>query len=181
MNNSLRPILEASYSKNKKAKQLLEGQNYTLDKRLSTKEAKVFIDQSGKPNVAVRGSKSVKDFLISDPLLALGLGNLDPRKKSTNKLIKKTKKKYGSDPNLFGHSLGGALIDNSKTKGTITTFNKGAGLADFNKKIKKNQTDIRTSGDLVSLISKTQKGKKKLTIKNNNILKAHGLINLKST
>ena len=45
MNNSLRPILEASYAKNKKAKQLLEGQNYKLDKRLSTKEAKVFISQ----------------------------------------------------------------------------------------------------------------------------------------
>ena len=89
MNNSLRPILEASYSKNKKAKQLLAGQNFTLDNRLSSKEAKVFIDQNGKPNIAVRGSKSVKDFLISDPLLALGLGNLDPRQKSTNKLIKK--------------------------------------------------------------------------------------------
>ena len=43
--------------------------------------------------------------------------------------------KYGSDPNLFGHSLGGALIDNSKTKGTIITYNKGAGLGDFNKNI----------------------------------------------
>ena len=178
MNNSLRPILEASYAKNKKAKQLLEGQNYKLDKRLSTKEAKVFINQDGKPNIAVRGSKSVKDFLISDPLLALGLGKLDPRQKSTDKLIKKTIKKYGSDPNLYGHSLAGALIDNAKTKGTITTFNKGVGLSGFGKKIKKNQTDIRTSGDLVSLISKTQKGNK-LTIKNNNILKAHGLVNLK--
>ena len=178
--NSLRPILEASYSKNKKAKQLLEQQNYTLDKRLSTKEAKIFISPTGTPNIAVRGSKSVKDFLISDPLLALGLGKLDPRQKSTNKLIKKTKKKYGSDPNLYGHSLGGALIDNAKTTGKIITFNKGSGLSDFGKKIKKNQTDIRTSGDLVSLISKTQKGKNKLTIKNNNILKAHGLKNLKS-
>ena len=135
MNNQLRPILEASYSKNKKDNILLAGQNYTLDKRLSTKEAKVFINQDGKPNIAVRGSKSVKDFLISDPLLALGLGNLDPRKKATNKLIKKTKMKYGSDPNLFGHSLGGALIDNSKTTGTIITYNKGTGLSGFGKKI----------------------------------------------
>ena len=179
MNNQLRPILEASYSKNKKANSLLAGQNYTLDKRLSTKEAKVFISPNGTPNIAVRGSKSVKDFLISDPLLALGLGNLDPRQKATDKLIKKTKKKYGSDPNLYGHSLAGALIDDAKTKGTITTFNKGTGLNGFGKKIKKNQTDIRTSGDLVSLISKTQKGKKKITIKNNNVLKSHGLINLK--
>ena len=179
MNNSLRPILEASYAKNKEAKKMLEKENYKLDKGLSTEEAKVFIDKNGNPNIAVRGSKNVKDFLISDPLLALGLGKLDPRQKATDKLIKKTTKKYGTDPNLYGHSLGAALIDNDKTNGKITTFNKGAGLADFGKKIKKNQTDIRTSGDLVSLISKTQKGKKKITIKNNNILKAHGLVNLK--
>ena len=179
MNNSLRPILEASYAKNKEAKKMLEKENYKLDKGLSTKEAKVFIDKNGNPNIAVRGSKSAKDFLISDPLLALGLGKLDPRQKATDKLIKKTTKKYNQQPNLYGHSLGGSLISNAKTKGTITTFNKGAGLGDFGKKIKKNQTDIRTSGDLVSLISKTQKGKNKLTIKNNNILKAHGLVNLK--
>ena len=46
------------------------------------------------------------------------------------------------------------------------------------KKIQKNQTDIRTSGDLVSLISTTQKGKYKITLKNNNIISAHGLHNL---
>lgn len=181
MNNSLRPILEASYAKKKEAKNILEKENYTLDKKLSTKEAKVFVDKSGNANIAVRGSKSAKDFLISDPLLLMGLSKLDPRQKQTNKLIKKTKAKYGSDVNLYGHSLGGSLVSNAKTKGKITTFNKGAGIADFGKKIKKNQTDIRTSGDLVSLISKTQKGKNKQTIKNNNILKAHGLKNLKHT
>ena len=52
------------FSNYKKANSLLAGQNYTLDKRLSTKEAKVFLNQDGKPNIAVRGSKNVKDFLI---------------------------------------------------------------------------------------------------------------------
>ena len=85
MNNSLRPILEASSAKNKEAKKMLEKENYKLDKGLSTKEAKVFIDKNGNPNIAVRGSKSAKDFLVSDPLLALGLGNLDPRQKATDK------------------------------------------------------------------------------------------------
>ena len=64
MNNSLRPILEASYSKNKKAKQLLEQQNYTLDKRLSTKEAKVFISPTGKPNIAIMCGKSKLQSLL---------------------------------------------------------------------------------------------------------------------
>ena len=179
MNDNLRPILEASYAKNKEAKNILEKNNYKLDKDLSTKEARVFVDEEGTPNITVRGSKTAKDWLISDPLLALGLSSIDPRQKSTNKLIEKTKKKYGSDPNLYGHSLGGALVSGANTKGKITTFNKGAGASDLFRKISKNQTDIRTSGDIVSALSTTQRGKNKITLKNNNILKAHGLINLK--
>jgi hypothetical protein len=179
MNNNLRPILEASYAKNKEAKKILESQNYKLDKGLSTKEAKVFVDENGVPNIAVRGSKTVKDFLISDPLVALGLGRFDPRQKSTDRLIKKTKQKYNQDPNLYGHSLGGSLISNAKTKGKITTFNKGAGMGDLLKQISSNQTDIRTSGDIVSALSTTQRGKNKITLKNNNIFKSHGLKNLK--
>ena len=178
MNDNLRPILEASYAKNKEAKKILENQNYKLDKGLSTKEAKVFVDKNGVPNIAVRGSKTAKDWLISDPLLALGLSSIDPRQKSTNKLIEKTKSKYNQDPNLFGHSLAGSLISNANTTGKITTFNKGAGISDLFHKIKKNQTDIRTSGDLVSALSTTQKGKNKITLKNNNIFTSHGLNNL---
>lgn len=179
MNDNLRPILEASYAKNKEAKNILEKNNYKLDKDLSTREARVFVDEEGTPNITVRGSKTAKDWLISDPLLALGLSSLDPRQKSTNKLIEKTKKKYGSDPNLYGHSLGGALVSGANTKGKITTFNKGAGMGDLLKQISSHQTDIRTSGDIVSALSTTQRGKNKITLKNNNILKAHGLKNLK--
>ena len=54
MNDNLRPILEASYAKNKEAKNILEKNNYKLDKGLSTKEAKVFVDENGTPNIAVR-------------------------------------------------------------------------------------------------------------------------------
>ena len=179
MNEHLKPILEASYATNKEAKNILEKNNYKLDKDLSTREARVFVDEEGTPNITVRGSKTAKDFLISDPLIALGLSKYDPRQKSTNKLIEKTKKKYQKDPNLYGHSLGGSLVNNAKTKGNITTFNKGAGAGDLFRKIPKNQTDIRTSGDLVSALSTTQRGKNKITIKNKNIFKAHGLTNLK--
>ena len=176
MNDNLRPILEASYAKNKEAKNILEKNNYKLDKDLSTREARVFVDEEGTPNITVRGSKTAKDFLISDPLIALGLSKYDPRQKSTNNLIEKTKKKYQKDPNLFGHSLGASLVNNANTTGNITTFNKGA---DLFRKIPKNQTDIRTSGDLVSALSTTQRGKHRITIKNNNPLTSHGLKNLK--
>ena len=47
MNEHLKPILEASYAKNKDAKNMLEKQNYKLDKDLSTREARVFVDEHG--------------------------------------------------------------------------------------------------------------------------------------
>ena len=176
MNEHLKPILEASYAKRKDARNILEKHNYKLDDELSSKEAKVFVDADGTPNITVRGSKSVKDFLVSDPLLALGLQKYDPRQIETNNLIEKTKKKYNTEKvNLYGHSLAGSLIDNANTKGNITTFNKGVGLKDMFKKIPKRQTDIRTSGDFVSALSITQRGKHKITLDNPDILKAHSL------
>ena len=55
MNKYLKPILEASYQKSRDAKNTLEKQGMTLDRSLSNKEAKVFLDAEGRPNIAVRG------------------------------------------------------------------------------------------------------------------------------
>jgi len=180
MNTYLKPILEASYQKSKVAKNTLERQGYKLDRDLSNKEAKVFVDAEGKPNIAVRGSKSAYDFLVSDPLLAIGRSDLDPRKRRTDALIETVKKKYKTDNvDLYGHSLGGALVSGADTKGKITTFNKGAGLSSINKAINPNQTDIRTESDIVSLLSKTERGGKKIEFKgSDNPLIAHSISQL---
>ena len=56
----------------------------------------------------------------------------------------------------------GILIKNNK----VITLDKGVGLSGIGKTIGKNQTDIRTSNDPVSLLSNTQKNLgKKITIK----------------
>jgi len=58
--------------------------------------------------------------------------------------------------------LVGILIKNNK----VITLDKGVGLSGIGKTIGKNQTDIRTSNDPVSLLSNTQKNLgKKITIK----------------
>jgi len=175
MNTYLKPILEASYQKSKDAKNTLEKQGYKLDRDLSNKEAKVFVDSEGKPSIAVRGSKSAYDFLVSDPLLAIGRSDLDPRKRRTNELIETVKKKYKTENiDLYGHSLGGSLISNADTKGKITTFNKGVGLGTVGKTINPNQTDIRTESDIVSLLSKTERGGMKQDIRGSkNPIEAH--------
>jgi len=175
MQSYLKPILEASYQKSKDAKNTLEKQGYKLDRDLSNKEAKVFVDSEGRPGIAVRGSKSAYDFLVSDPLLALGKSNLDPRKRRTDALIETVKKKYKTENvDLYGHSLAGHLISNADTKGKITTFNKGVGLGTIGKTINPNQTDIRTESDIVSLLSKTERGGTKQDIKgSSNPIQAH--------
>lgn len=176
----IRPILDASYQPKKLAAKTLAKSGFTLDKKLSTNESKVFIDSMGNPNIAFRGSKTAKDWLVSDTLLGLGASRFDPRFSQAKTLTKQVEKKYGKPADVFGHSLGGALAEKSGAKGNITTFNKGVGIGDIGKKIPKNQTDIRTKADLVSALSLTQKynGDQK-TIKGSlNPIAAHSLENL---
>jgi len=173
----IRPILEASYQPKKLASKTLAKSGYTLDKKLSTNESKVFIDSQGNPNIAFRGSKTVKDFLFSDPLLAIGASKFDPRVKEAKALTKQVEKKYSKPADVFGHSLGGFLAEKSGAKGNITTFNKGVGYNDIGRSISKNQTDIRTNNDIVSALSLTQKyNGNNETIKGSlNPIVAHGI------
>jgi hypothetical protein len=179
----IKPILKSSYQNQKEASKTLEKLGYTYDKGLSTNQSKVFVDSQGNPNIAFRGSKTAKDWLISDPLLALGLQNLDPRFKEAKALTKKVEQKYGKPADVFGHSLGGTLAENSGAKGSIITYNKGAGIGDIGKKIPKNQTDIRAKSDIVSALSLTQRHNNGdlINLKTpilQNPLQAHGLDNL---
>lgn len=173
----IRPILDASYQPKKLAAKTLAKSGFTLDKKLSTNESKVFVDSMGNPNIAFRGSKTVKDFLISDPLLAIGASRFDPRFKEAKSLTKQVENKYGKPADVFGHSLSGTIAENSGASGNIYTFNKGVGIGDIGKKIPKNQTDIRTKADLVSALSLTQKyNGNQQTIKGSlNPIKAHGV------
>ena len=64
--------------------------------------------------------------------------------------------------------MGGSLSEYSKGD-KIITINKGVGLSGIGKQLKSNQTDTRTNNDIVSVLSKTQSGIKKINIKTNNI------------
>jgi hypothetical protein len=174
-------ILRASYDTQKDADIRLRNLDYKLDKNLSTPESKVFIDKDRNPSIAIRGSKTVKDFLISDSLLLFGLEKYDPRQRRTNELVKKVAQKYKKEPTLYGHSLGGSLAEKTNSKGSIYTLNKGTGIGDVFKTIPKNQFDTRTSNDVVSLLSTTQRNKsKKKTLYNfQDPLTAHTITNLR--
>lgn len=152
-------ILKTSYLNQKEAANKFNNAGYKYDDNLSSNDAKVFVDENGKPNIAFRGTKPrFKDY-VSDLALLTGLEKYDTRFKESQRITKLVKDKYQQEPNVFGHSLGGALAEKSGSKGTIITDNKGAGFGDIGKTIPKNQQDYRNKNDFISLLSLTQKHK----------------------
>ena len=176
----LEDLIKASYKKSTDAEKIGKKYNLKLDSTLSSPEQKVFIDKKGKPIIAYRGSTSsniknfTRDWLMSDVGILTGTSQYDPRIKRSKDVYEKVIDKYsGKTPTLIGHSLGGhiaELVGESNKDNKVITYNKGAGLGDIGKKINKNQTDIRTGGDLISALSLTQKGGKKITIDNTKFL-----------
>ena len=89
--------------------------------------------------------------------------------------------KYGENNLILsGHSLGSSLSEEigRKNKDEIYTLNKPVTPGDIikGKRVPKNQTDIRTSRDAVSILRPLQRRKKAITIKSDslNLLKEHG-------
>ena len=178
-------LLKASYMPQHDAKEHMKKLGYGYDHDLSNMETKVFVSPEGKPIIAHRGSKRVKDF-IDDGLLAFGLERFSKRFQDAKKITQKVQDKYKTHADSVGHSLGGSLAEKSKAGGEIITYNKGTGLADlFKKKNSQRQLDITTKGDLVNGLGLTQTANKE-TIENQkkspiffqNALNAHGVDNL---
>jgi hypothetical protein len=152
-------ILKTSYLNQKEAANKFNNAGYKYDENLSSNDAKVFVDENGKPNIAFRGTKPrFKDY-VSDLALLTGLEKYDTRFKESQRITQLVKDKYGKEPDVYGHSLGGALAEKSGSKGNIITDNKGVGVAGIGRTVPKNQQDYRNKNDFISLLSLTQKHK----------------------
>lgn len=154
--NKLYDLIKSSYGKNNEAETIGNKYGLKLDPVLSNREHKVFVDpNTNNSSVVFTGTRKPKD-LVTDAALLFGLGKYTKRFKDSEKLIKDVRNKYSNGLiQTSGDSLGGTLAGYVKADSKIT-FNKGTGLGDIGKKIGKNQIDIRTKYDPVSLLSKTQ-------------------------
>ena len=167
--------IDASYKNNETAKNMLSKQGFSLDEQLSGQRAKVFTNPKGEPVVAFRGTANKKD-MVTDALIMAGLGKYTKRVKHSKKVIKQVEDKYKQKVGAIGHSLGGYLAENSNAKGKIVTYNKAAtGQNKYNK----NQTDIRTKKDLVSILTKKKGNNITLKSKSWNPFVAHSTKSLK--
>ena len=177
--NEVKDLIEAGYSRTGEAEYIGKRYGLTLDKSLSKANHKVFFDKERNPTVVYRGSKNENDAM-TDGLIAVGLEKYSTRFRESKDLMKDVTKKYNNKlVTSMGHSLGGSLAEYSGGD-KIITINKGVGFGGIGKEISNKQTDIRTNNDVVSLLSKTQHGGKKVNIKtkNINLLKEHSHQNL---
>lgn len=147
-------LLNSSYNKKNK-----DYGDYKIDKQLSGKRTKVYYNEKeNKPVIVHRGTKSIQDVGTD---IGLAFGYRGKRFEHAKKMQKKAEKKYGTENlHTLGHSLGGIIAEetgaNSKN---IITLNKAITPWELNKKRGKNQTDIKTSNDPVSMLNKFSKNK----------------------
>ena len=164
--SELKDLLQASYSRNTPAREIGKKYGYTLDDSLSNAEQKVFIDKDNNPKIVFTGSRKGAD-VITDLAILTGTAGLTPRFQRSSKLVDKVKDKYKNRPiTALGDSLGGTLAESVGGKvDKVITSSKGVGLFGIGKQIRNNQTDIRASNDVISVLRNTQSGGKKVTIK----------------
>jgi len=160
----LQEVLKDTYKKNK---DIDAPAGYTLDRSLSTNQAKVFkSDNSNDVIIAHRGSATKNDWLDNYSYARYGNVKNTDTYKAAKRVQNQAIRKYGADNiTSVGHSRAGLYVQElndrpqTKTKSAIT-FNKAAGISDLFRNNPENQTDIRTNKDIVSILSPFQKHKK---------------------
>lgn len=151
---TLKKVLKSSYKSGK-----LSDSNLVVNPKLTGKRVQVYYDpKTKKAIVSHRGSASLKDWVVTNVGMALGYegGN---RFRHAKKIQKEAEKIYGvENVTTVGHSLGGRIAEKvGKKSNKIITYNKATTIRSLLEPTQSNQTDIRTTGDIVSHLSKYQK------------------------
>ena len=154
-------VLKASYQKKNE-----DMNGYVVDKELSGQRVKVYHHPTENKTLVVhKGTASIQDWGTN---LAMTFGiKTGKRFKHAKKIQKQAEAKYkDSEKITLGHSLG-AKIAEDVGKNEVITLNKPTLPLDIitGKKVKKNQTDVRTERDPVSILRGLQRGRKATVIK----------------
>jgi hypothetical protein len=166
-------LLKKSYENN-----LSDYKDYKVDKSLSGQRVQIYFNPTTKKAYVVhRGSQGSVDWLNTNLRLGLFNDTSSARFQYSKDIQKKAEEKYGKDNvTTLGHSLGSKLAETSAAKDSkVVTYNGVSLPNDYFKKTNKNQTNIRTSNDVVSILKPLVQNKNTRTIKSDsyNPLKAH--------
>nr|WPF46542.1 MAG: hypothetical protein [Lake Baikal virophage 5] len=166
----LAKFVDAGY-KTKSEAENVDG--YVLDKELSTKRDKVYYDpNTGKAVHTIAGTDKAKDW-SNNLLIPLGLHQYSNRYKNAEKIQKKANEKYGKDNlSLVSHSQSGNIAQNLAKKKLVGDENitlNPAIIGSHNPKLKV----VKSSGDVVSALTLTNKKDKVIKSKTWNPLTEH--------
>lgn len=167
----IKKLINASYNK-----KLSNIDGYELDKDLSDRKVQVYT-KDGQAYVIHRGTQGFQDVL-TDIKMTFGYKK-DKRFKHAKEIQNKAYEKYGPENiHTLAHSLGAKLAEEYGKKGKeVITLNKPTLPEDVIKKrkVSKNQYDIKTTLDPVSILKPFQQDKKDIVIKSEtlNPLKEH--------
>jgi hypothetical protein len=154
--NKIRGVINSSYIDDDKS-----PKGYMLDKELSDTRVKVYTDiNSNQVLVVHRGSYGLKDWMDNGKYLVTGKIKSSDTYKAHKKKQQAAVDKYGASNIIsIGHSRGGKYVeelnDDVPVKEVIT-YNKAIAPGDMFRRNPKNQTDIRSSRDVVSSLSPFQ-------------------------
>jgi hypothetical protein len=141
-------FITASYAKKKNAKEI---DGYVLDRQLSSKQNKVYVNPEGKVVIANAGTSDLLDW-TNNAYVPLGLYHTTKRYKDIEDIQKKAISKYGKE-NItnVGHSQSGEALRNLANRGLT---NEAVAVNPFIINKPHEGVDvIRSSGDLVSLMT----------------------------
>lgn len=175
--SNFQKMLKESYSKKPEEK----IDNFIYDPEVSTDRAKVYHNpETGQTTITHTGTDTPTDWL-NNIAIATNTYKYTDRYKKGKKAQEATEKKYGKENvSTLGHSQGARLAEiHGKNSKEILTLNKAS--TPFEKYTNPKQTDIRSSGDVVSGIQYLNpfayigKKNKAISIKkeSNNIIKEH--------
>tara|TARA_R110000751_G_scaffold254502_3_gene353992 strand:- start:284 stop:1405 length:1122 start_codon:yes stop_codon:yes gene_type:complete len=134
--------------------------NYKVDKKLSGQRVQVYHNPENDKTIVVhRGTASIQDWGTN---IAMTFGIKGKRYKHAKKIQDQAEEKYGKKNIItMGHSQGGRWAELlGRDTAEVITLNKPTLPADILTfdKVPKNQTDIKTTGDPVSIYRKYQRG-----------------------
>jgi hypothetical protein len=161
---SLKTAVKSAYG-DKKSKQKILNEGYVKNKKLSNQNQKVFFNPNTNSllfNVA--RSHNIKDFAITDPLLALGKLKQTGRYKEAKRTLEKAKDIYNpTNTTVTGHSLGASIGSGIASKNDkFLGFNAGYTIGQKTRSNKGQHQQYRTEGDLVSVLGSGAKNIKTL-------------------
>ena len=148
---------------------------FKIDKDLSSKRSKVYANPKGKVVVSHQGSATKRDWLVNNPAILIGQYKNTKRYKNIQKLQEKVNEKYGKENvQTVSHSQTGKASQILAKKG-ITAPNQSTTLnpAIIGKKPRGLKV-YRSSGDIVSALTKLDPSDQVIPAKTWNPLTEHG-------